>query len=132
MKIKLYFFALIASFSIMTSSFAKIEELNFSNYMFKLNSAQIAVVSFAMHNNSDDYNFQLRRHMRDASEFYEFNPLIKFYTVNVIKEPILVRQLSIKSYPTLVIYKFGQPTATKEGLLYLDEVLQFIDENMYN
>ena len=102
-----------------------------SNYMFKLNSTPVAVVAFAINNSTDDYNSRLRQNMRDANEFYQFNPLIKFYSVNVFQEPFLVRALGITKFPTVLIYQYGERAASHEGLIYLDELMELIENNQY-
>ena len=112
-------------------SYAKVEELNMANYMFKLNSAPVAVVSFAITNPSDDYNSRLRQNMKDAADFYQYNPLLKFYSVNVFEEPFLVRALEVKKFPTVVIYRYGERVASHEGLIYLDELMELIESNQY-
>ena len=115
----------------MSMVLANVVELNMSNYMFNLNSSPVAVVSFAVTNPSDDYNSRLRQNMSDAAEFYQFNPLIKFYSVNPFQEPLLIRTLGIKKFPTVAIYQYGEKVATHEGLIYLDELMELIDNNQY-
>jgi len=97
-----------------------------------LNSAPVAVVSFAITNPSDDYNSRLRQNMKDAADFYQYNPLLKFYSVNVFEEPFLVRALEVKKFPTVVIYRYGERVASHEGLIYLDELMELIESNQYS
>jgi hypothetical protein len=131
-KIIMMFLTIVSFCTQISFALANVEELNMTNYMFKLNSAPIAVVSFAITNPTDDYNSRLRQNMRDATEFYQYNPFIKFFSVNVFQEPMLVRALGIRKFPTVAIYKYGEKVDSREGLIYLDELMELIETNQFN
>ena len=67
--------------------------------------------------------------MKDAADFYQYNPLLNFYSVNVFEEPFLARALEVKKFPTVVIYRYGERVASHEGLIYLDELMELIESN---
>ena len=55
-KITMMFLVLMSFCFQVSVSYAGVEQLNMVNYMFKLNSAPVAVVSFVLINPTDDYN----------------------------------------------------------------------------
>jgi thioredoxin 1 len=55
---------------------------------------------------------------------------LKVAKINVDENPKIARQFAVRSIPTLMLFKNGQPVATKVGALNKSQLSAFIDSNL--
>ena len=55
---------------------------------------------------------------------------LKVAKINVDEAPKIARQFAVRSIPTLMLFKNGQPVATKVGALNKSQLSAFIDSNL--
>ncbi len=109
-----------------------IKPLNQMNYHFELTSSPVAIVVWMNKSSIDDYTVRMKENLRDLVEFYQFDPNIKIFTVDTLREPMLTQVEKIKNLPTVQIYKFGQKFSSRSGLLFMDDLLLMIDDARFH
>lgn len=134
MKIKIFLviFGLFLQLTQIVWADGGTKPLNQMNYYFELNSSPVAVVVWMNKSSIDDYTVRMKENLRDLVEFYQFDPNIKIFTVDTLKEPMLTQIEKIKNLPTVQIYKFGQKFSSRSGLLFMDDLLLMIDDARFN
>lgn len=60
----------------------------------------------------------------------EYSDKLKVAKVNVDENDDVPAQYGVRSIPTLILFKSGQPEATKVGTLTKSQLQQFLDENI--
>jgi hypothetical protein len=105
-----------------------VKPLNQGTYYFQVQSSPIALVAWMNKSGIDDYHVRLREHLRDLTEFYQFDPMVKFYSVDVLREPILTHTEGIKTTPTIEVFRFGEKVGTLKGFMQLDDLILLIDK----
>jgi hypothetical protein len=109
-----------------------IQQLDQWNYQFELMSAPLAVVAYHLDNHVPDHNGQLIQNLREVSEFYSNYPFLSFYRVEGFSSPVLFKQLGIKAYPTISIYRYGKLVKTVEDVFQLQDLFPLVQEAVEN
>lgn len=106
---------------------ALIQSLGFQNYEFEIHTQQVSVVVFRVRSFAEDTNQLLIRNVAEVARFFEFDPRIRFFYVDVFQEPFLTAQLKIKNYPTTLVYQWGELARSTEGYMNIEDVFEIVD-----
>ncbi len=58
----------------------------------------------------------------------EYEGKINFFKVDIDEEPDLANSYNVRSVPTLILFKGGQPVKVSVGLMPADDVRDFLSE----
>jgi len=108
----------------------RVTRLDVSNYQFEILNTPYSVVVFHARTGAMDNNAQTLINLREMASFYASDLRVQFHVVDVFAEPFLASQMSIRSYPTAIIYRMGEESRRLEGFFPIIDLFEALQETL--